>query len=149
MHAAAGGARTTTSVDLSSTYLEWAARNFTLNGFGGPSHRLVQADVLEWLRHDRGEYDLIFVDPPTFSNSKRADDFDVQRDHAPLLALCGERLAADGLIVFSNNLRRFTLDEGLSSAFDVKDITVSTIPPDFARNARIHRCYELRRGSAR
>jgi 23S rRNA (guanine2445-N2)-methyltransferase / 23S rRNA (guanine2069-N7)-methyltransferase len=149
VHAAAGGARATTSVDLSSTYLDWAARNFTLNGFGGSSHRLVQADVLEWLRHDRGEYDLIFVDPPTFSNSKRADDFDVQRDHAELLALCGERLAADGLIVFSNNSRRFTLDEGLSSAFDVKDITVSTIPPDFARNARIHRCYELRRGFVR
>lgn len=144
VHAAAGGARTTTSVDLSATYLEWAARNFTLNGIGGPAHRLVQADVLEWLRHDRGEYDLIFVDPPTFSNSKRAEDFDVQRDHARLLALCGERLARDGLIVFSNNLRRFTLDETLSSAFDVKDITVSTIPPDFARNARIHRCYELR-----
>ncbi|MBO9662524.1 bifunctional 23S rRNA (guanine(2069)-N(7))-methyltransferase RlmK/23S rRNA (guanine(2445)-N(2))-methyltransferase RlmL [Dokdonella sp.] len=149
VHAAAGGARTTTSVDLSATYLEWAARNFTLNGFGGPGHQLVQADALEWLRHDRGQYDLIFVDPPTFSNSKRADDFDVQRDHAQLLALCGERLAADGLIVFSNNLRRFTLDASLSSAFDVKDITDSTIPPDFARNARIHRCYELRRRFSR
>jgi 23S rRNA (guanine2445-N2)-methyltransferase / 23S rRNA (guanine2069-N7)-methyltransferase len=149
VHAAAGDARTTTSVDLSSTYLEWAARNFTLNGFGGPAHRLVQADVLEWLRHDRGEYDLIFVDPPTFSNSKRADDFDVQRDHAALLASCGERLAPKGLIVFSNNSRRFVLDDALLSTFDVKDITVSTIPPDFARNARIHRCYELRRRSSR
>lgn len=149
VQAAAGGARTTTSVDLSSTYLEWAARNFTLNGFGGPAHRLVQADVLEWLRHERAEYDLIFVDPPTFSNSKRADDFDVQRDHAVLLALCGERLAPGGLIVFSNNSRRFVLDDALSGTFDVKDITVSTIPPDFARNARIHRCYELRRRSSR
>lgn len=148
VHAAAGGARTTTSVDLSATYLEWAARNFTLNDFGGAGHQLVQADVLEWLRHDRGEYDLIFVDPPTFSNSKRADDFDVQRDHASLLALCGERLAEHGLIVFSNNSRRFNLDASVSSAYDVKDITVSTIPPDFARNARIHRCYELRRAPA-
>lgn len=145
VYAAAGGARATTSVDLSATYLEWAARNFTLNGFGGTDHRLVQASALEWLRHDRGEYELIFVDPPTFSNSKRADDFDVQRDHAELLALCGERLAAGGLIVFSNNLRRFTLDTSLSSAFDVSDITISTIPADFARNTRIHRCYELRR----
>jgi 23S rRNA (guanine2445-N2)-methyltransferase / 23S rRNA (guanine2069-N7)-methyltransferase len=145
VHAAAGRARSTISVDLSATYLEWAARNFILNGFTGNSHELVQADVLEWLRHDRGSYDLIFVDPPTFSNSKRADDFDVQRDHAQLLALCGERLAPDGLIVFSNNSRRFALDEALLQAFDVRDITPATIPFDFARNARIHRCYELRR----
>jgi len=147
VHAAAGGARTTTSVDLSATYLEWAARNFTLNGFGGARHQIVQADVLSWLRHDRGEYDLVFVDPPTFSNSKRADDFDVQRDHAQLLALCGERLAPKGLLLFSNNLRRFTLDPVLHHSFDVRDITAATIPFDFARNARIHHCYELRRRS--
>jgi 23S rRNA (guanine2445-N2)-methyltransferase / 23S rRNA (guanine2069-N7)-methyltransferase len=147
VHAAAGGARTTTSVDLSATYLEWAARNFTLNGFGGARHQIVQADVLSWLRHDRGEYDMIFVDPPTFSNSKRADDFDVQRDHAQLLALCGERLAPRGLLLFSNNLRRFTLDPALHHSFDVRDITAATIPFDFARNARIHHCYELRRRS--
>ncbi|MEO5626125.1 MAG: 23S rRNA (guanine(2445)-N(2))/(guanine(2069)-N(7))-methyltransferase, partial [Dokdonella sp.] len=98
-----------------------------------------------WLRHDRESYDLIFVDPPTFSNSKRADDFDVQRDHAELLKLCGERLAPGGLIVFSNNSRRFTLDEGVNHTFDVRDITPATIPFDFARNARIHRCFELRR----
>lgn len=144
VHAAAGGARTTTSVDLSVTYLEWAARNFMLNGFGGPGYALVQADVMEWLRHDRGEYDLIFVDPPTFSNSKRADDFDVQRDHVRLLLSCRDRLAPGGVIVFSNNLRRFVLDEALHEAFEVRDITAATIPPDFARNARIHRCYELR-----
>ncbi|MFC5488191.1 bifunctional 23S rRNA (guanine(2069)-N(7))-methyltransferase RlmK/23S rRNA (guanine(2445)-N(2))-methyltransferase RlmL [Dokdonella soli] len=144
VHAAAGGARTTTSVDLSATYLEWATRNFALNGIAGARHQLVQADVLEWLRHDRGEYDLVFVDPPTFSNSKRADDFDVQRDHAELLALCGERLAPEGLIVFSNNSRRFALDATSLQTFDVRDITPSTIPFDFARNARIHRCYELR-----
>lgn len=144
VHAAAGGAAATTSVDLSSTYLEWAARNFTLNGFTGPRHRLMQADVLEWLRHERGEYDLIFVDPPTFSNSKRAEDFDVQRDHVELLTLCGQRLAAGGLIVFSNNARRFALDASALQAFDIRDITPSTIPFDFARNTRIHRCYELR-----
>ncbi|HEY0230362.1 MAG TPA: bifunctional 23S rRNA (guanine(2069)-N(7))-methyltransferase RlmK/23S rRNA (guanine(2445)-N(2))-methyltransferase RlmL, partial [Dokdonella sp.] len=147
VHAAAGGARSTTSVDLSATYLDWAARNFTLNGFGGARHQIVQADVLAWLRHDRGEYDLIFVDPPTFSNSKRADDFDVQRYHAALLALCGERLAPKGLLLFSNNLRRFTLDPALHHSFDVRDITAATIPFDFARNARIHHCYELRRRS--
>ncbi len=145
VQAAAGGARSTVSVDLSATYLEWAARNFILNSFTGSSHELVQADVLEWLRHDRESYDVIFVDPPTFSNSKRAEDFDVQRDHAQLLKLCGERLAPGGLIVFSNNSRRFTLDESVQQAFDVRDITAATIPFDFSRNARIHRCYELRR----
>ncbi len=146
VHAAAGGARSTTSVDLSATYLEWAARNFVLNDLTGSRHALVQADVLEWLRHDRGEYDLIFVDPPTFSNSKRAEDFDVQRDHCALLDLCAARLARDGLILFSNNARRFTLDPGLTDRFAVSDVTASTIPFDFARNARIHRCYELRAG---
>jgi 23S rRNA (guanine2445-N2)-methyltransferase / 23S rRNA (guanine2069-N7)-methyltransferase len=149
VHAAAGGAASTTSVDLSATYLEWAARNFTLNGHTGSRHQLVQADVLAWLRHDRGRYDLVFVDPPTFSNSKRADDFDVQRDHAELLRLVGDRLAPDGLIVFSNNLRRFTLDASLAERFEVRDITPSTIPFDFTRNARIHVCYELRQRSVR
>lgn len=144
VHAAAGGARSTTSVDLSATYLEWAARNFTLNGFG-EGNQLVQADALQWLRQDRGVYDLIFVDPPTFSNSKRADDFDVQRDHAELLRLCGERLAVDGLILFSNNLRRFTPDLDALAAFEVREITAATIPFDFARSPRIHHCYELRR----
>lgn len=144
VHAAAGGAASTTSVDLSATYLEWAARNFTLNGYSGSRHQLVQADALAWLRHDRGRYDLVFVDPPTFSNSKRADDFDVQRDHAELLRLVGERLAPDGLVVFSNNLRRFTLDASLAERFDVRDVTPATIPFDFARNPRIHVCYELR-----
>ena len=143
VHAAAGAARSTTSVDLSVTYLEWAARNFSLNGLGGNQHALVQADVLEWLRHDRGRYDLIFVDPPTFSNSKRAEDFDVQRDHAELLALCGARLAPEGLIVFSSNSRRFALDESLRQAFDVRDITAATVPFDFLRSPRIHRCFEL------
>lgn len=148
VHAAAGGAASTTSVDLSATYLEWAARNFTLNALGGPAHQLVQADVLAWLRHDRGRYDLIFVDPPTFSNSKRADDFDVQRDHVELLRLCGDRLADGGTILFSNNLRRFGFDDSLRDRFDVRDVTESTIPFDFSRNSRIHVCYELRRPAA-
>ena len=147
VHAAAGDAASTTSVDLSATYLEWAARNFTLNGFGGPRQELVQADALNWLRHARGQYDLVFVDPPTFSNSKRADDFDVQRDHAQLLRLCGERLAPGGVILFSNNLRRFRLDESLHELFEVRTTTPQGIPFDFERNPRIHVSYELRRRS--
>ncbi len=144
VHAAAGGALTTTSVDLSATYLEWAARNFALNAYTGPAHRLVQADVMAWLAAERGEYDLIFIDPPTFSNSKRADDFDVQRDHVRLIELATARLAPGGLIVFSNNFRRFQLDANALSAFEVRDITRATIPPDFARDPRIHHCFELR-----
>lgn len=144
VHAAAGGAASTTSVDLSATYLEWATRNFTLNGLGGPAHRLVQADAMEWLRHDRGRYDLVFVDPPTFSNSARAGDFDVQRQHVELLELCARRLAPGGRVLFSNNLRRFRLDSEALAAFVVNDITPSTLPPDFARNPRIHQAFELR-----
>ncbi len=148
IHAAAGSARSTTSVDLSATYLEWAARNFTLNGFSGPPHLLLQADVLGWLEHDRGEYDLIFVDPPTFSNSKRAEDFDVQRDHVRLLKLCVAHLARDGLILFSNNARRFRLDRDALDGLAVRDITAATIPFDFERNPRIHACYEIARANA-
>jgi 23S rRNA (guanine2069-N7)-methyltransferase / 23S rRNA (guanine2445-N2)-methyltransferase len=149
VHAAAGGARSTTSVDLSATYLDWASRNFSLNGFAGAPNLLVQADVLAWLAHDRGEYDLIFVDPPTFSNSKRTDDFDVQRDHVRLLKLCIARLARNGRIFFSNNARRFRLDRDAIADCDVRDITPSTIPFDFARNARIHVCFEMSRTNSK
>jgi 23S rRNA (guanine2445-N2)-methyltransferase / 23S rRNA (guanine2069-N7)-methyltransferase len=145
VNAAAGGAATTTSVDLSATYLEWAGRNLARNGFAGSQHRLVQADSLAWLRAERGEYDLVFVDPPTFSNSKRADDFDVQRDHAGLLDACADRLAPGGLIVFSNNFRRFRLDPALQERYLVVDTTPRTIPPDFARDTRVHSCFEIRR----
>jgi 23S rRNA (guanine2069-N7)-methyltransferase / 23S rRNA (guanine2445-N2)-methyltransferase len=143
VHAAAGGARATTSVDLSATYLDWASRNFALNGFSGAPHLLVQADVIGWLEHDRGTYDLVFVDPPTFSNSKRTDDFDVQRDHVRLLKLCVARLAPGGLVLFSNNARRFRLEREALGDLDVRDVTPQTIPFDFTRNARIHVCYEI------
>ncbi len=143
VYAASGGARTTTSVDLSATYLDWAASNLALNGFSGDKHQLIQADCMQWLAHDRGEYDLIFVDPPTFSNSKRAEDFDVQKEHARLLALCAERLAFGGTIVFSNNFRRFKLDAAVAEQFAVRDVSSASIPFDFTRNSRIHQCFEL------
>ena len=112
--------------------------------------RLVQADTLAWLAAERARYDLIFVDPPTFSNSKRADDFDVQRDHLRLLELCRDRLAPGGTIVFSNNYRRFKLDrEGLALlGLAAHDTTRASIPFDFARDPRIHQCFELRRAAA-
>ena len=145
VYAAAGGARETTSVDLSQTYLDWASRNLALNGFlDERDHRLVRFDALEYLERHSAMYDLIFVDPPTFSNSKRAEDFDVQRDHARLLSFCGERLLSGGVIVFSNNFRRFKLDESALSQFSIKEITAATIPFDFTRNQRIHRAWELR-----
>jgi 23S rRNA (guanine2445-N2)-methyltransferase / 23S rRNA (guanine2069-N7)-methyltransferase len=146
VHAAVGGAAETTSVDLSGTYLEWAGRNLALNGATGRQHRLVQADAMAWLEADRGLYDLIFCDPPTFSNSARADDFDTQRDHVRLLRTATARLAPGGLLLFSNNFRRFRLDEAAIAEFATcTEISPRTIDPDFERNPRIHRCWELRR----
>jgi 23S rRNA (guanine2445-N2)-methyltransferase / 23S rRNA (guanine2069-N7)-methyltransferase len=145
VHAAVGGAARTTTVDLSATYLQWCSDNLRLNGFGGDRHRLVQADALQWLLSDRGEYDLIFCDPPTFSNSARADDFDVQRDHVRLLQAAMARLSFGGTLYFSNNYRRFRFDEAPISAFaEVEEISAETIPADFARNPRIHRAWRLR-----
>lgn len=145
VHAAVGGAAQTTSVDLSATYLKWCSDNLRLNGLAGARHRLVQADVLAWLESDRGQYDLIFCDPPTFSNSARADDFDVQRDHVRLLRAAAARLSFGGTLYFSNNYRRFRLDEAaLADVLDIEDITPSTLPPDFARNPRIHRAWRMR-----
>lgn len=143
VHAAKGGARSTTSVDLSKTYLDWARRNLSLNGFSD-KQRLQQGDVMAWLEEDRGEYDLIFIDPPTFSNSKRMEGvFDVQRDHVHLLDLAMARLAPGGVLYFSNNFRKFQLDEALRARYQVSEISAETIDPDFARNGKIHRAWRL------
>ena len=143
VHAAKGGARSTTSVDLSKTYLDWARRNLSLNGFSD-KNRLEQGDVMNWLGEDRGEYDLIFIDPPTFSNSKRMEGvFDVQRDHVQLLDLAMARLAKGGVLYFSNNFRKFLLDEQLSARYAVEEISAATLDPDFARNGKIHRAWKL------
>ncbi|RAP57378.1 bifunctional 23S rRNA (guanine(2069)-N(7))-methyltransferase RlmK/23S rRNA (guanine(2445)-N(2))-methyltransferase RlmL [Oleiagrimonas sp. MCCC 1A03011] len=147
VYAAAGGARETVSVDLSGTYLDWASKNLALNGFTGEAHRLAQADAMAWVREDRSRYGLIYVDPPTFSNSKRTEeDFDVQRDHVALLQACAARLEDGGVIVFSNNFRRFKLDvEALSATFAIQDWSAQSIPFDFARRADIHGCWLLKR----
>lgn len=143
VHAAKGGARSTTSVDLSKTYLDWARRNLSLNGFSD-KHRLEQGDVMAWLAEDRGEYDLIFIDPPTFSNSKRMEGvFDVQRDHVELLDLAMARLARGGVLYFSNNFRKFQLDESLVARYQVEEISAQTLDPDFARNPKIHRAWRF------
>ncbi|WP_312931495.1 bifunctional 23S rRNA (guanine(2069)-N(7))-methyltransferase RlmK/23S rRNA (guanine(2445)-N(2))-methyltransferase RlmL [Pseudomonas sp.] len=143
VHAAKGGARSTTSVDLSKTYLDWARRNLALNGFS-ERNRLEQGDVMAWLQACSESYDLIFIDPPTFSNSKRMEGvFDVQRDHVELLDLAMARLAPGGVLYFSNNFRKFELDEHLGERYAVEDITAQSLDPDFARNTRIHRAWRI------
>jgi 23S rRNA (guanine2445-N2)-methyltransferase / 23S rRNA (guanine2069-N7)-methyltransferase len=148
VYAAAGGALTTTSVDLSATYLTWARENLALNGFTGSPHRLVQADCRVWLAEAAraaARFELIFLDPPTFSNSRRMQGvLDVARDHTALIDACARLLAPAGVILFSTNAQRFRLDSALGERYDVADISAATLPPDFARNPRIHRCYELR-----
>ena len=147
MFAAAGGALATTSIDLSHTYLDWARRNFDRNGFSDERrHRLLQADVLAWLEEPaRERYDLIFLDPPTLSRSKRmAKELDVQRDHVELIRSTLLKLAPNGLLIFSTNFRKFRLDAAGLADLTVADVTPATIPKDFARDARIHRCFEIR-----
>jgi 23S rRNA (guanine2445-N2)-methyltransferase / 23S rRNA (guanine2069-N7)-methyltransferase len=146
LHAAAGGAAETLSVDLSATYLEWAARNFRLNGLMREQHELLQADCLEFMREaSPGRWDVIFLDPPTFSNSKRMEGvLDTQRDHAVMIGHCMRLLAPGGLLVFSTNAQRFRLEEGIEEQWAVNDVSAATIPFDFARNPRIHRCFEIR-----
>ena len=144
VHAGLGGARSTTTVDMSRTYLEWAERNLRLNGLTGRAHRLLQADVLGWLREADEQFDLIFIDPPTFSNSKRMEDtFDVQRDHLRLMTDLKRLLRKGGTIMFSNNKRGFRMDlDGLAKlGLKAQDITQKTQSQDFARNRQIHNCW--------
>jgi 23S rRNA (guanine2445-N2)-methyltransferase / 23S rRNA (guanine2069-N7)-methyltransferase len=144
VHAALGGARSTTSVDLSSTYLDWLRRNLALNGLAEFRHRTERADVGSWLRAGDALYDLILLDPPSFSNSKKTTTtFDVQRDHLELLELCMRRLRPGGVLYFSNNRRRFRLDPEVSARYHCEDISAQTLDPDFARNPQIHCCYRL------
>ncbi len=148
VHAALGGARDTTSVDMSRTYLDWASRNLALNGFS-EKHRLVQGDVLEWLPDDDERFDLILLDPPTFSNSKRMSDvFDVQKDHAHLVRLTMARLESGGVLYFSNNFRKFKLDAVLASEFSVQDISAQTLDPDFQRRPGIHHAWRITHAGA-
>ncbi|HEX4377825.1 MAG TPA: hypothetical protein VHZ99_11805, partial [Steroidobacteraceae bacterium] len=133
----------------SNSYLEWAAENFRLNGMSR-SHRLERADCLEWLRGADETFDLIFLDPPTFSNSKRMQGvLDVQRDHQVLIDQCMRLLSNGGRLVFSTNAQRFRLDDAVSQRWQVTDISTATLPFDFARNPRIHRCFEISATTAR
>jgi 23S rRNA (guanine2445-N2)-methyltransferase / 23S rRNA (guanine2069-N7)-methyltransferase len=148
VYAAAGGARSSSSVDLSNTYLDWAHENLLLNGFGDVNHELYRADCLQWLEEQEANgprFDLIFVDPPTFSNSKRMEGvLDVQRDHVGMIRRSLKLLRPSGRLVFSTNYTRFKLDAEALADLNVEDISARTIPKDFERHARIHRCFVIR-----
>jgi 23S rRNA (guanine2445-N2)-methyltransferase / 23S rRNA (guanine2069-N7)-methyltransferase len=146
VYAAAGGALATTTVDMSNTNIDWAKRNMKINGFVGEQHQYVQANCLEWLDKAAGtlRYGLIFLDPPSFSASKRMHGtFDVQRDHVTLLKKTLELLETDGILIFSNNLRSFKLNYEALSGFTIKDISKATLPKDFERNPKIHQCWRI------
>ena len=148
VYAAAGGARTTLTIDMSRTYLDMARANMELNGFRDKSHRFLREDCLAWLgSNPRERFDLIFLDPPTFSNSKRMRDvLDIQRDHVTLIRQCITLLTPGGILIFSNNRRNFKLDHAaLEGGISIEDITQKTIPEDYARNSQIHCCFMMRK----
>jgi len=148
VQAALGGASDSVSVDMSNTYLEWARDNFALNKLDPRLHRVVRDDCFRWLETANAQFDLIFMDPPTFSNSKKMrDTLDVQRDHPRLVELAMARLAPGGTLVFSNNQRRFKLDEALSERYAVEEITTRTFDPDFQRRTNLHHVFLLRHSS--
>lgn len=144
VHAALAGASASTSVDMSKTYLQWAQRNFNLNNIG-KNHTLVQADCLQWLNQCREGFDVIFLDPPSFSNSKRMEGvLDVQRDHVSLIKRCMDLLSSKGVLIFSTNLRRFKFEYDSLKHYKVDDISQATIDKDFQRNQKIHQCFEIK-----
>ena len=148
VHAALGKAKSTTTVDMSNTYLNWAEQNLLLNDIEGKQHKLIQADCLQWLEKCDRQFDLIFVDPPTFSNSKRMEDsWDVQRDHIKLMKNLKRILRPNGTIVFSNNKRGFKMDFAKLEELGLSAVEIShkTLPLDFERNKQIHNCWLLQK----
>lgn len=149
IHAAIGGASSTTTVDMSKTYLDWAQRSMALNP-NESSNRFIRADCMHWLAQEANkteleqQYDLIFLDPPTFSNSKRMEnELSIQEDHVTLINHAVKLLSSTGTLYFSTNFRRFKLDQQALSHLQIKDITAMTIPEDFSRTPRIHYCWEI------
>ncbi|SCB91432.1 MULTISPECIES: class I SAM-dependent methyltransferase [Snodgrassella] len=148
VYAATGGALSSETVDLSNTYLQWARRNFELNKLDMHAHQIVRADVFQYLQlaaEQRKQFDLIMLDPPSFSNSKKMlDILDIQRDHEKLIDGAMSLLASQGVLFFSNNLRSFRLNSALEQRYEIRNISRKTLPEDF-RNARIHQCWEIRK----
>jgi 23S rRNA (guanine2445-N2)-methyltransferase / 23S rRNA (guanine2069-N7)-methyltransferase len=144
VHAALAGAFTT-NVDLSNTYLSWAEDNFRLNHINLSKHQFVQYDCLTWLKMTKDRFDVIFLDPPSFSNSKRmTDTLDIQRDHVSLINSTMRLLSPGGILYFSTNLRQFKLDTVLRAEFEVQDISAETIDVDFKRHKGIHHCFLIK-----
>ena len=147
VYAATGGAVSSETVDLSNTYLDWARRNFALNGMDEAKHQIVRADVFQYLQtaSEAGkQFDLMVMDPPSFSNSKKMlDILDIQRDHEKLIDGAMALLVSDGVLFFSNNLRSFELSAAVAQKYAVKDISKQSVPEDF-RNKKIHQCWEIR-----
>ena len=148
VYAAAGGAKSVTTIDMSNTYLEWARQNFKLNNFTSEQYQFIKSDCIKWLKEQDSRsktYDLIFLDPPTFSNSKSMDSvFDMQRDHAFLIKRCMRSLSLGGVLIFSNNFRKFKLDTDALEDYEIEDITKATMPEDFKRNPKIHNCWLIK-----
>jgi len=146
VHAAAGGATGSETVDMSNTYLDWAGRNFDLNGLAADKHKLVRSDVFQYLVSaiaERKMFDLIVMDPPSFSNSKKMiDTLDVQRDHPWLIEQAMKLLTPGGALYFSNNLRSFELDAKLPILYQIQDLSGQSVPEDF-RNKKIHQCFRI------
>lgn len=146
VQAAMAGASHSLSIDMSNTYLDWAQRNFDLNSLRSSKHQLLRADCLKWLEIEGELYDVIFLDPPTFSNSKKMDSvLDIQRDHGDLIRSSMAKLVPGGTLIFSNNFRKFKMDELTVRQFDCQNITPQTLDLDFARNPRIHNVWKIKR----
>jgi 23S rRNA (guanine2445-N2)-methyltransferase / 23S rRNA (guanine2069-N7)-methyltransferase len=142
LHAVAGGAESSLSVDMSKTYQSWSQRNFRANGLDPKKHRLLNENVMDFIKTSRESFDLIFLDPPSFSNSKKMrGSFDIQRDHRFLIEQTMSRLNEGGTLIFSNNRRGFVLDEKIANRYKVTDFHQQSIDPDFSKRANIHNCW--------
>lgn len=146
VYAAAGGAKTTTTVDMSNTYIQWAQENLSMNGYSSDRHQFIREDCLQWMEqaiNEEQKYQLIFIDPPTFSNSKKMEtSLDINRDHMALLSGCLALLTDDGKIIFSTNAKGFKLESSLAEDCYIKEITATTTTEDFKRKP-MHRCWCL------
>jgi 23S rRNA (guanine2445-N2)-methyltransferase / 23S rRNA (guanine2069-N7)-methyltransferase len=140
-----GGAASSTSVDMSQTYINWSEKNYKSNGIDVKKHLLVRANVIDWLAANSEKFDLIFLDPPSFSNSKRMEGtLDIQRDQQQLVTATMQSLAVDGELIFSNNRKGFKLDQALLDAYSIEDISRKSIDVDFERNTKIHQCWSIK-----
>ncbi|MBT4526932.1 MAG: bifunctional 23S rRNA (guanine(2069)-N(7))-methyltransferase RlmK/23S rRNA (guanine(2445)-N(2))-methyltransferase RlmL [Deltaproteobacteria bacterium] len=144
IYAIKAGARSTTTVDSSKKYLTWAKQNLQLNGFSFEKNKFIQVDCLDWIKKEKRKYDIIFLDPPTFSNSKSfKESFQIQRDHEQLIIDTMDLLAKDGKMIFSNNFKKFKMSDKIMVRYQLTNITEKTIPLDFSRNKKIHNCWSL------